>query len=132
VKELSSIFAEKITFAGSMNRKTDNRTFLYTGLIFLAIAFAVKWFCPAPWVFCYWVLLGVGIVFKCIFLVGVLLRRETKPGVWVWLILLGVVMMLVSFVFKGLYPVTVVRWMLFYGAIVLKVSGVGLMMMRRK
>jgi uncharacterized membrane protein len=53
-------------------------------------------------------------------------------GLWLYLILAGVAMILVSMLFKNIFPLPVVRNILFYGAISLKISGLLLMFLQKK
>jgi hypothetical protein len=113
-------------------KKADNKILLYSGLTLLLTAFVIKWLRPdAPSVY-FWILSGIAVAFKSIFLVNVFRRKDFKPALWLYFILAGVIMIFVSLLFKYVYPVPPVRLILFYGAIILKTSGLALLIMQRK
>ena len=95
--------------------------FLYSGLGILIISLIVKWLDLS--LCCFWILMGVAIALKFLFLVSIFREREFKPSLWLYLILTGVAMILLSLLFKNIIPVPVVYRVLFFGAITLKVSG---------
>jgi hypothetical protein len=113
-------------------KKVNNKIFLYSGLTLLLTAFAVKWLRPDVPAVYFWLLLGMAITLKSVFLVHVFRRKDFKPALWLYFILAGVLMILVSLLFKHVYPIPPVRLTLFYGAIILKVSGLVLLIMQRK
>jgi hypothetical protein len=106
--------------------------FLYSGLALLLTAFAIRWLEAGVPDACFWTMLGIAIACKLVFLVTVFRRKDFKPALWLYLMLAGVMMMLVSLLFKQVYPVPPVRLGLFCGAIILKVSGLVLLIMQRK
>lgn len=106
------------------------KIFLYSGLSLLLIAFTVKW-TGAP-LCCFRILLGIAISLKSIFLILVFREKGFRPSLWLYLILSGVAMILLSILFKNTFPMPVLNKILFYGAIILKVSGLGLMLLGRK
>ncbi|MDR3140465.1 MAG: hypothetical protein LBU37_01855 [Tannerellaceae bacterium] len=113
-------------------KKVNNKMFLYSGLALLLTAFAVRWLRPGVPSAYFWILSGIAIACKLVFLVNVFRRKDFKPALWLYFILAGVIMILVSLLFKHVYPMPFVRLALFYGAIILKVSGLVLLLMQRK
>lgn len=105
----------------SVNRKI----FLFIGLSILFIAFVVRW-ANAPFLW-FGILLGTAITFKALFLVLTFREKGFKPGPGFYMILTGVAMILISILFKRVFLAPVIQKILFYGAITLKVSGLGLM-----
>ena len=110
--------------------KQGGRIFLYIGLGVLLAAFIARWL-GAP-LCCFWILLGLAVFFKASFLITVFRAKSFRPGLWLYLILAGVAMILTSHLFKTVFPIPVVRSILFYGAISLKISGLMLMLLRKK
>ena len=102
-------------------KKTDGKLFLYAGLGLLAVAFAVKWL-GAP-MCCFWVLLGLAVSFKILFLTASFRSKSIKVGLWFYFISAGVMLILLSFFFKNI----ILHNALFYGAILLKIAGLMLM-----
>lgn len=102
---------------------------MYTGLSLLVIAIIIRWLglSSAVWIPAF----GIAILLKGIFLVNVFRFKGFKMYGWLILILTGVVMILVSLPFKYVYPVPVVRNILFYGAIIFKISGLLLMFVQK-
>ncbi len=101
------------------------KIYLFTGLAFFGIASLVLlagWH-PA-W---FWVLLGAGVSMKVAFLFCTFRRPDFKMSAPIYMILIGVATILVSLLFKSLVPLPVVRAVLFYMAIALKVGGVVLL-----
>jgi len=113
-------------------QKTNNKIFLYSGLALLLIAFIIRWAGMGIPLYYFWILTGIAITLKSIFLINVFRRKEFKPALWLYFILAGVVMILISLLFKHVYPMPSVWFVLFYGAIILKVSGLILMIIQRK
>ncbi|MDL2281966.1 hypothetical protein LJC44_02475 [Parabacteroides sp. OttesenSCG-928-G06] len=62
----------------------------------------------------------LAIALKTAFLVITLRGRQFKWSLWMKLIIAGVIMIFASMLFKYVFPVPVVRNILFYGAITLK------------
>ncbi|MDR2147579.1 MAG: hypothetical protein LBE91_14090 [Tannerella sp.] len=112
-------------------KKTGNKLYLYIGLSLLVIAFAVRWLhvLPAYW---FWILLGVAISFKTYFLILTFRNKSVKVGWWLYLILAGVVMIFASLLFKNIFPYPVIRNILFFGAILLKIIGLILLLTGKK
>ncbi|MDR1557847.1 MAG: hypothetical protein LBS88_12595 [Tannerellaceae bacterium] len=94
---------------------------LYAGLGILALSFIVNW-AGAP-AFYFRLLLGVAILCKLSFLIAALSVKGFRPGWWLYLILAGVATILISMLFKTVFPIPLLRGILFYGAIGLKVAG---------
>ncbi|MDR0749873.1 MAG: hypothetical protein LBF62_09925 [Tannerellaceae bacterium] len=113
-------------------KKVNNKLFLYGGLTLLLTAFAVRWLMPGVPSVYFWMLAGIAIACKLVFLVNVFRRKDFKPALWLYFILAGVLMILVSLLFKHVYPLPFVRLALFCGAIILKLSGLALLVMQRK
>ncbi|MDR0421022.1 MAG: hypothetical protein LBH30_06220 [Prevotellaceae bacterium] len=110
--------------------QAHKKLFLYLGLGILALAFAVK-FIGAP-AYCFWILLIAAIMLKIGFLISVCFAKEFRPSVWLYLILAGVALILTSMLFKTIFPMPVLRGILFYGAILLKITGLFLMIFKDK
>lgn len=106
--------------------RAGNLMFLYFGLGLLLVAIIVRWLGvpSAVWI----PLFGLAIVLKSIFLFNVFRTKNFKFSVWLLLIIIGVVMIFVSMLFKYVFPMPLLRHILFYGAILLKVSGLVFMM----
>jgi hypothetical protein len=106
------------------------KLFLYSGLGILVVAFAVKWLEASVRYF--WVLLCIAILCKALFLIAVLSDKAFKPSRWLYFILAGVAMILISMLFKTIFPVPILHKILFYGAISLKTTGLILMIFSKK
>ena len=106
-----------------MNRKI---VCLLGGLCMLLIAFVCK-YTGMP-TYCFWVSFGAAIALKTLFLVFTFKEKEFKPKLWLYLILAGVALILLSMLFKTIIPLTMVYKVLFYGAITLKTAGLLLML----
>jgi hypothetical protein len=103
--------------------------FLFGGLLFIFVAMAVLWTGGS---FAYYgSLLGIGILFKAIFLGFVFREKGFRWNFGLTLILIGVVMIFLSLLFKTIFPFPVVRNVLFYGAIAMKVSGLVLVIAQK-
>lgn len=113
-------------------RIANNVRFLYAGLTFLLIAFVVKWFGTAIPSYYFWILIGIAVVLKAVFLINVFREKGFKPALWLYLILTGVALIFISMFFKYICPISVLQQLLFYGAIVLKVAGLILMFAQRR
>ena len=107
----------------------NNKLFLYIGLGLLFIAIIIRWLgvCSVVWIsmFC------IAILLKIIFLVKVFRTKGFKMSLWLALILIGVAMILLSLIFKYVYPVVLLRNILFYGALTFKFSGLILMLIQK-
>jgi FtsH-binding integral membrane protein len=113
-------------------KKVNNKIFLYSGLALLLTVFAVRWLrTDVPAVY-FWLLLAMAVTLKSVFLINVFRRKDFKPALWLYLILAGVLMILLSLLFKHVFPLPPVRLALFYGAIILKVSGLILLIRQRR
>jgi Zn-dependent protease len=110
-------------------RRLDNKVYLYLGLALLLFSFVLRYFEASTWLF--WTLFGVAISLKCFFLFTVFREKGFRPSLWLYLILAGVTLILVSMLFKTVFPIPWLRNVLFYGAIVLKLSGLLLMIRKR-
>jgi len=110
--------------------RKNNRLLLYIGLSLLAVSLITRWAgVPSTvWIpmFC------LAILLKATFLINVFHAKGFKMSLWLLLILIGVAMILLSLIFKSVYPVEWLRNILFYGAITLKVSGLILMLAQKK
>jgi hypothetical protein len=102
-----------------------NKALLYAGLSVLFIAFSVKWSGMQSYYF--WLLFGIAILFKMFFLISVFRIKKFKPGAWLYFILTGVAMILISLLFKTIFPIPTLYRILFYCAISLKATGLILM-----
>lgn len=109
--------------------KTNNKIILYSGLalLFLAIYLRSVSVTSSVWLplFC------VAILLKTCFLVRVFRSKSFKPRLWFLLILCGVVLILLSMLFKYVFVIPWLRTTLFYGALFLKSSGLLLMVIGR-
>jgi len=95
--------------------------FLYTGLSLLLVSIIIRRFGVSAFV---WMLiLSIAILLKVIFLINIIRSRKFKISLGLILIFIGVTMMLISTLFKYVFPVLWLRNILFYGAITLKISG---------
>ncbi|MDH6533881.1 hypothetical protein D0T51_02610 [Parabacteroides sp. 52] len=111
-------------------KKINNRVFLYSGLFLLFIAFLVRWLeCPG-WLFIS--LFVAAILLKAVFLFHTFRTKGCKLSLWLGLILAGVILIFISILFKTLFPVPFLRNLLFYTAILLKVTGLILMLVSKK
>jgi hypothetical protein len=110
--------------------KRNNKNFLFAGLSFLAVAFGVRFSGGGDaW---FYTLLGIGILLKGIFLFNVFRERGFHLSLGLSLILAGIIMILTSLLFKNIFPVPLVRSVLFYGALVLKATGLTLLVLQRR
>jgi len=106
-----------------------SKAFLYIGLGTLLLALISRWTgLPA---FCFWVLFSIAILLKALFLIFTFREKGFKPQLWLYLILAGVTLILLSMPFKTIVPIPLVYKMLFYSAIILKVSGLVLLLFPR-
>jgi hypothetical protein len=96
----------------------------------LLIAFTAKWTGAPP--YCFIILFGIAISLKSIFLILVFREKGFKPSLWLYLILAGVALMLLSILFKNTFQMPVLNKILFYGAIMLKMSGLVLMLFSKR
>jgi hypothetical protein len=104
--------------------------FLYSGLGILLVAFAAKWTGMAMYYF--WTGLGIAVALKTLFLISVFRAGEFRPGLWFYLILTGVGLILISLLFKTVFPVPLLYKILFYSAISFKVTGLILMLCSKR
>ena len=112
--------------------KPDKRVFLYSGLTLLAVAFLVRWAGVGESFYLFWIVFLVAILLKVMFLANVFLVKGFRLSLWLCFILAGVALIFISMVFKYFYPVPLLRDILFYGAISLKVTGLLLMLFQKK
>ena len=112
-----------------MKEQRHSKIALYSGLSVLALAFISKWM-QMP-VYSFWILLCIGIAIKTIFLISII-RSGLKPNKGFYIILIGVGMILISMVFKYIYPILLLSKILFFSAILLKITGLILMMIINK
>jgi len=107
-----------------------NKLFLYIGLVLLFIAFFFKW--TGIWITSFGILLGIAIVFKVLFLLMTFREKGFKFQLWIYLMMAGVGLILLSMLFKTVIPVQLVHKVLFYSAILLKITGLVLMLFSQK
>ena len=105
----------------------QSKLFLYIGLGILLLALLSRWTGLPP--YCFWILFSTAILLKALFLLSVFREKGFKPQLWLYLILAGVTLILLSMPFKTIVPM--VYKMLFYSAIILKVSGLVLLLFPR-
>jgi hypothetical protein len=103
---------------------------LYAGLGLLALFFAARW-AGAPAGLC-WTLFGVAIACKTLFLIRVFSAKGFRAGGWLYFILAGVALMLLSMLFKTPFPAPALQQTLFYAALGLKATGLCLLMVKKK
>jgi hypothetical protein len=94
----------------------------------LVVSFIVKW--AGASLYYFWILLFAAIVFKTLFLIATVSKKGFKPRLWLYFILTGVALILISMLFKTTFPV--LYKILFYGAISLKATGLVLMILSKK
>ncbi|MDH6358504.1 hypothetical protein [Parabacteroides sp. PF5-9] len=111
-------------------KKIDKKVFLYSGLMILCAAFFVRGL-GVPSLF-FWILFGLAISLKGLFLVDVFREKGFKPTLWLLLIVAGVVLICISVLFKTVFHLPVLRDVLFYMAIALKLTGLLFMLFQRK
>ena len=110
--------------------RESKKQFLYIGLGVLLAAVIFRWSGAAV---CYFrMLFGIAIFFKLLFLVSVFRTKDFKLSLWLGLILLGVVLILLSMLFKTTFPIPILYNLLFYGAIILKILGLMLMLFSQR
>jgi ABC-type uncharacterized transport system permease subunit len=107
------------------------KLYLYIGLSLLLIAFVVKWLNIVPSIG-FWIILGVAIAFKIYFLVLAFRTKSVKTGLWLYLIMAGVALIFASLLFKNIFPNPLMRNVLFYGAILLKLIGLILLIIGKR
>jgi hypothetical protein len=109
--------------------RVNDKVFLYTGLGILLLALVIRGL-GGPSIL--WIsVLCIAIIFKIIFLVLALYGSKFKLELWLIFILVGVLMILISLLFKYVFPIVWLRNVLFYGAISLKVTGLVMMMISK-
>ena len=111
-------------------RKSSERIFLFGGLIFLFIAFVIRWLGASNFMFGTFLILGISL--KTVFLITIFRSKGFRPGPGLYLILAGITMILVSLLFKTICPLPIIRNMLFYGAILLKITGLILIIFEKR
>jgi len=108
--------------------KINNKLFLYFGLGMLAVAIVLRNLTETS----YWIpTFLIAIALKAIFLFNSLRTKDFKFSLWLQLISIGVIMILLSLVFKHIFPIPLLRNILFYGAITLKITGLLLMIINK-
>ena len=108
---------------------TRNRLFLLIGLSLLLVSIVIRWLGVS--VAIWGTIFGTAILLKSIFLFNVFRTKGFKKNIGLTLIVIGVGMILTSLIFKYIFPVDLLRNILFYGAIVCKVFGLILMFVKR-
>ncbi|MCD7938290.1 MAG: hypothetical protein LUG98_15640 [Tannerellaceae bacterium] len=108
----------------------NRKGLLFIGLALLALAGFIL-FLGLPSVIG-WVLLGAAICFKSLFLLFTFRAPGFRMSAGMYMILAGVGLILLSLLFKNIYPMPLVRNLLFYSAITLKVGGVCLLLYRTR
>ena len=103
-----------------------NKLFLYTGLGILLLALIARW-AELPSC-CFWILLSAAILLKALFLLLTFMEHGFKLQRWFYLILAGVALILLAIPFKTIVPIPWVYKILFFSAIVLKTSGLVLLL----
>ncbi|MCD7930370.1 MAG: hypothetical protein LUH15_02830 [Tannerellaceae bacterium] len=98
---------------------------LFSGLFIFLLA-GLGFALGLPAVIC-WMLLAGGIGLKMFFLFYTFRSPGFKMSAGMYMILTGVGLILLSMLFKTVYPFPLIRTILFYSAIALKISGVVLL-----
>ncbi len=99
-----------------------NKLFLYTGLTLLLLSLILKYFGAITVI--YVPIFIAAIVLKLIFLINIFKQKNSLNKTGLYIILSGVVLIIISLIFKKAIPMPVVNKILFYMAITLKISGV--------
>lgn len=95
----------------------------------LALSLVLRGVGSNPWL---WLpIFVVAILLKVVFLFNTFRAKEFKFTPSLLLICIGVVMILVSLLFKSVFDVPLLRDILFYGAIALKITGLVLMFIEK-
>ena len=103
--------------------------FLYTGISLLLVAFVTRWL-GVPAVI--WIpIFSIAILSKVIFLINICCSKGFKMSLGLMFIFIGVAAILISMLFKYIFPVVWLRNILFYGAITLKITGFILMTIQK-
>jgi hypothetical protein len=97
------------------------RYFLRGGLTLLAVALAARWAGAPPVLF--WPMFGVAILLKALFLLTLTRAKGFRPGAGHWLVVAGVAVILLSLLFKTVFPLPALHGVLLVAAIALKVTG---------
>jgi len=112
------------------NDSATHKVFIYAGLCFLVISFVAQWL-GAP-TYLSLILRGLGVLLKVIFIIATLRSKTVRVGLWFYLIMTGVLMILVSLLFRNVVPIPIMRYIFFYGAISFKVTGLLMLLIRKK
>jgi hypothetical protein len=107
-----------------------NKIFLFTGLSLVLAALLVYGVGGSHALFL--TLLILGILLKMVFLGNVFREKGFRWSVGLTLISTGVGMILLSLLFKSVFPQPLLRNILFFGAIALKVSGLVLLIVQNR
>ncbi|MDR0348982.1 MAG: hypothetical protein LBH90_05750 [Tannerella sp.] len=110
-------------------KNSQSKLFLYTGLGLLFLAVVLRWR-GFPFVF-WFPAFFMAIALKAVFLFHLFRSKEFKLTLWLILILTGIMLILVSLLFKYVFYIPALRQILFFGAIFLKVSGLTLMLIHK-
>ncbi len=113
-------------------KKINNKVFLYSGLALLLIAFIIRWAEIGIPYYLFWIVFGMGILLKAAFLVNTFRVKDLKFSLGLYFIIAGVILIFLSLVFKYIYPAVLIRNILFYGAITLKIMGLALLLIQKK
>lgn len=111
-------------------KEKNNKYFLFAGLTLLLIAIVAQSMGASTVL--WGILFGLAILLKGIFLYNIFRYKDFKMTLWLGLILAGVVMILVSLLFKYVFSMPILYNILFYGAITLKTSGLLLLIIQKK
>gem|GEM_PF-6976433 len=101
------------------------KVLLFTGLCFFGLAAFVLLAGWHPALF--WVLLCAGVCTKTAFLIFTFRMPDFRMSAGMYMILTGVTLILLSLLFKWVWVMPLLRNILFYSAITLKVSGVAML-----
>lgn len=107
----------------------NNKIFLYIGLSLLLVALVLR---EVGIVSPLWVpIFSLAILLKALFLFNIVRSKDLKMSLWLLLICIGVVLLLISLLFKSVFHVPLLRDILFYAAITLKTTGLVLMFVEK-
>lgn len=105
----------------SFLKKYNGKLLLYTGLSFLLIAIVIRGLGGSNTI---WIPIFIlAILLKTMFLFVIFRARKFKWSLWLTLIVSGVILIFISLLFKYVFPIPLLRDILFYSAIFLKITG---------
>ncbi len=123
---MGAISKTKIVTKGSDKKKL----FLFGGLFLFALSGLsfLAGFTPMAG----FILMAGGVSLKTLFLIQLFRTPDFKVSLEIYLILFGVALILISLLFKNIFPFPLLRNIFFYSAITLKITGVTLLFFQKK